>query len=147
LLSVGLVFAVAIFAGFCYLYLVNLFKTTHDTVMELPPTWSEVCICGRTFSVPQAYTFHKRSCQKTKKRLANALHRAKEEWEARKRRKTGETEAEQQALDGSSDSHMAVLPEPVSNVLDDPTCVSPEVRLSFRHYLLLPKGNDYPLDH
>jgi hypothetical protein len=56
--------------------------------MDLPPAWSQVCICGRTFSLPQAYTCHKRSCQKTKKRLSSALDKAKEVWQARKRRKS-----------------------------------------------------------
>jgi hypothetical protein len=56
--------------------------------MSLSPAWCQVCVCGRTFSVPQAYTFHKRSCQKTKKRLSSALEKAKEVWQAKKRRKT-----------------------------------------------------------
>ena len=55
--------------------------------MDLPPAWCQVCVCGRTFSVPQAYTFHKRSCQKTKKRLSSALDKAKEVWQSKKRRK------------------------------------------------------------
>jgi len=56
--------------------------------MNVPAAWHEVCICGRTFSVPQAYTCHKRTCQKTKKRLASALDKAREVWEARKRKRT-----------------------------------------------------------
>jgi|ERR1700679_202851 hypothetical protein len=55
--------------------------------MDLSPAWCQVCVCGRTFSVPQAYTFHKRSCQQTKKHLSNALDKAKEVWQSRKRRK------------------------------------------------------------
>lgn len=62
-------------------------------MMDLPPAWNQVCICGRTFSLPQAYTCHKRSCQKTKKRLSGALDKAKEVWQARKRRKSQATEA------------------------------------------------------
>jgi hypothetical protein len=58
--------------------------------MDLPPAWSQACACGRLFSVPQAYTCHKRSCQKTKKRLSCALEKAKEVWQAKKRRKTEE---------------------------------------------------------
>jgi hypothetical protein len=54
--------------------------------MDLPPAWRQVCVCGRTFSVPQAYTFHQRSCQKTKKRLSSALDKAKEVWQSKKRR-------------------------------------------------------------
>lgn len=55
--------------------------------MDQLPAWYYVCVCSRTFSVPQAYTFHKRSCQKTKKRLSNALDKAKEVWQSKKRRK------------------------------------------------------------
>jgi hypothetical protein len=62
------------------------------------PAWHQVCTCGRTFCVPQAFTHHKNSCRKTKKRLASALERAREVWVAKKRRKVdGNT-----ALEGSS---------------------------------------------
>ena len=56
----------------------------HHLAMDLPSAWCQVCVCGRTFSVPQAYTGHKRSCQKTKKRLSSALDKAKEVWQSRK---------------------------------------------------------------
>jgi hypothetical protein len=59
----------------------------HHLAMDLPSAWCQVCVCGRTFSVPQAYTCHKRSCQKTKKRLSSALDKAKEVWQSRKCRK------------------------------------------------------------
>ena len=39
------------------------------------------------FSLPQAYTFHKCSCQKTKKWLSNALDKAKEVWQSKKHQK------------------------------------------------------------
>jgi hypothetical protein len=55
--------------------------------MDLPPAWSQICVCGRAFSAPQAYTFHQRSCQRTKKRLLGALEKAKDILQARKRRK------------------------------------------------------------
>jgi hypothetical protein len=90
--------------------------------MDLPPTWCETCICGRTFSLPQAYTFHKRSCQKTKKRLASALEKAKDAWQAKKRQKM-----EAKALAGSSDSHP--VPDPVPN--EAPVVSAPEVRFLF----------------
>jgi hypothetical protein len=54
---------------------------------DLLPAWCQVCVCSRTFSVPQAYTFHKRSCQKTRKRLSSALDKAKEVWQSKKRQK------------------------------------------------------------
>jgi hypothetical protein len=55
--------------------------------MDLPPAWSQTCVCGRAFSLPQAYTFHQRSCQRTKKRLLGALEKAKDILQAKKRRK------------------------------------------------------------
>lgn len=59
-------------------------------LMDSPSAWYQVCACGRTFGVLQAYSYHKRSCQKTKKRLASALEKVKEVWEAKKRRKIEE---------------------------------------------------------
>jgi hypothetical protein len=56
--------------------------------MNVSPAWSQACICGRTFSVPRAYTCHTRSCPKAKKRLSSALQKAKEAFHANKRRKT-----------------------------------------------------------
>ena len=58
--------------------------------MDLPSAWCHHCVCGRTFSVPQAYSCHKHSCQKTKKRLSGALEKAKEAWQVKKRRKVEE---------------------------------------------------------
>ena len=55
--------------------------------MDLPLAWSQTCVCGRPFSLPQAYAFHQRSCQRTKKRLLGALEKAKDILQARKRRK------------------------------------------------------------
>jgi len=58
------------------------------------------------FSVPQAYTFHKRSCQKTKKRLSCALEKAKEVWEAKKRRKTEEVTRIQETAESASNHNV-----------------------------------------
>ena len=55
--------------------------------MDLPPVWSQTCLCGRTLLTPRAYTCHTRSCPKTKKRLSSALEKAKEIFQANKRRK------------------------------------------------------------
>jgi hypothetical protein len=57
-------------------------------IAEMPSAWFELCLCRRTFSVPQAYTLHQRSCRKSKKRLADALDMAKV-LQARKRQKVG----------------------------------------------------------
>src|ERR1700722_15003393 len=67
--------------------------------MEVQSAWCEVCVCGRTFSVPQAYTCHKRSCSRTKKRLANALDKAKGVWQAKKRQKLEEKIAKEASMD------------------------------------------------
>jgi hypothetical protein len=84
--------------------------------------WCQTCICARTFLVPQAYTFHKRSCQKTKKRLAGALEKAKEVWQAKKRQKT-----EGNVL--AHPSNMDTVPDTVPN--EAPSAPAPEVRFLF----------------
>jgi hypothetical protein len=97
--------------------------------MDLPLAWCQVCICGRTFSLPQAYTYHKRSCQKTKKRLAGALEKAKEVWQTNKRRET-EAKAAKGALGlrSSESSHLNALPV-ATTASEPPTpAASPEVR-------------------
>ena len=55
--------------------------------MDSPPAWSQICVCGRAFLLPQTYTFHQRSCQRTKKRLFGALEKVKDSLQARTRRK------------------------------------------------------------
>ena len=78
--------------------------------MDVPPAWSQACICGHIFSVPQAYTYHKRSCHKTKKRLSCALEKAKEVWQARKRRKTEEATRIEETAVSSSNQEVAAQP-------------------------------------
>jgi hypothetical protein len=46
-----------------------------------------LCSCGRSFINLGALRYHQHSCGKTKKRLAEALVKAKEVWAARKRRR------------------------------------------------------------
>ena len=85
--------------------------------MEFPSAWYQVCICGRTFSVPQAYTYHKRSCEQTKKRLAGALDKAKEVWQVKKRQRLEEktvaerTNAPEPAQNDSGCLTMPFVPE------------------------------------
>ena len=55
--------------------------------MDLPPTWSQTCVCGHAFLLLQAYTFHQRSCRRMKKWLLGALEKAKDILQARKRHK------------------------------------------------------------
>jgi hypothetical protein len=47
----------------------------------------ETCICGRSFTQHSAYNYHRRNCKRGKKRLSEALAKAKEFC---KRRKTHE---------------------------------------------------------
>lgn len=55
--------------------------------MEMPPAWSQACMCGQTFSAPHTYTYHIRTCPRTRKRLSSALEKAREVLQAKKRRK------------------------------------------------------------
>lgn len=57
--------------------------------MDVPPAsaWSQACMCGQTFSAPHTYTYHMRTCPQTKKRLSSALEKAREVFQAKKRRK------------------------------------------------------------
>jgi|ERR1700722_2734703 len=95
--------------------------------MDLPPAWNQTCICGRTFSLQQAYTYHKRSCQKTKKRLSTALEKAKEAWMVRKRRKTDPNAEVAAQAPGSPPGLLKPVP------LQGPSTL--EVRLSIRFFL------------
>jgi hypothetical protein len=72
--------------------------------------------------VQQAYTCHKRSCQKTKKRLAGALEKAKEVWQANKRQKR-EAKATKEALALAGHDHIRVLTHtvPVPIAAEPPT--------------------------
>ena len=102
--------------------------------MELPPAWSQICSCGRSFSVPQAYTCHKRSCTKSKKRLAGALEKAKEVWQAKKRQKVDVSARETSIRPPNLNGMAAPVPtEPT------PTSVVPNipVRSLFQRVLLL----------
>src|ERR1700678_1333638 len=94
--------------------------------MDLPPAWSQACICGRVFSVPQAFSCHKRSCPSSKKRLSSALERAKEARQSRKRQKAEEDQ--RTALEGASNQNDTSCPSPVEAL--NYSCVYPEVRLS-----------------
>jgi hypothetical protein len=99
--------------------------------MDLPPAWSQSCICGRIFSLPQAYTFHQRGCQKTKKRMLGALEKARDILQAKKRRKT-EVVAD---TGPSSQLEVADLAHAPVNDLPIPT-VHSEVRVPFNQVKL-----------
>jgi hypothetical protein len=80
--------------------------------MDLPPAWSQTCVCGRAFSLPQAYTFHQRSCQRTKKRLLGALEKAKGILQARKRRKVESVPPAQNPAEAGPSSQLVDLAHP-----------------------------------
>jgi hypothetical protein len=67
----------------------------------------QTCICGKSFSRPETYTHHTRNCTKTKKRLADALVKAKEVWRARKRSRLAVCASEQESAAFSQDVVLA----------------------------------------
>ena len=56
-------------------------------------SYCQQCLCGRSFSDTGAFTRHKKSCLKGKKRLANALSHAKESYHSKKCRIEDESSA------------------------------------------------------
>jgi hypothetical protein len=80
--------------------------------MDVLPAWSQACICGQVFSVPQAYTYHKRSCQKMKKQLLCALEMVKEVWQAKKHQKMEQMSCNEVA---ECSSHQNVAAKLLSN--------------------------------
>jgi len=57
------------------------------SVVEMFSTsFCQVCLCGRSFDNAGAFTRHRKTCSKGKKRLANALGHAKESYHSKKRR-------------------------------------------------------------
>ena len=62
-------------------------------LMNLNNEACEVCACGRTFYLVSAYTNHRRSCKKTKVRLAGVLGKAQENWRQRKKQRTDAQDA------------------------------------------------------
>jgi hypothetical protein len=104
--------------------------------MDLPPAWSQSCVCGRAFSLPQAYAFHQRSCQRTKKRLLGALGKVKDILQARKRRKLESVLSVQNTgVEAGPPSQLVDLAHPNDLYI---SAVPPEVRLPFNrvHHLL-----------
>lgn len=45
------------------------------------------CVCGRSFSQVNAMSHHRRTCKKSKTRLASALSLAQENWNRKKARR------------------------------------------------------------
>ena len=102
--------------------------------MNLPPGWSQDCICGRTFTVPHAYTNHSRLCKKAKTRLSSALDKARQIWQANKHRKT---EAAQPEAPRSREMEEVVQPEATSP-REAEEVTQPETTGSLRQLAALP---------
>jgi len=56
---------------------------------DLDQVFIQTCVCGRTFTGLNAFTWHEKSCVKGKKRLSGALSRAKEAYQSKKARIQG----------------------------------------------------------
>jgi hypothetical protein len=63
-------------------------QTGDQQILQTPLGFSQVCQCGRSFTHINALSNHHRSCPTTKKRLHDALAKAKEMWHSRKRIRT-----------------------------------------------------------
>ena len=99
------------------------------------PAWFQACVCGRTFATPQAFSYHRRSCLKAKKRLSDALDKAREVLRTRKRRKI---DPSHQVVEGSSNQNVpAEPPSNLNSLLPD----HPQVRTHVRSTLWLMKGS------
>lgn len=61
------------------------------------------CSCGRTFTQLNVYTNHHQTCKKIKKNLSSALAKAKEVWDNREKRCTGDSVGECSNSSGISD--------------------------------------------
>jgi hypothetical protein len=99
------------------------------------PAWSQACVCGRTFAVPQGFSHHQRGCLKAKKRLSDALEKTREVLRARKRRKI---DLSHQVVEGSSNQNVQAEPlSHVNSLLEDHL----QVRIHVRSALWLMDGS------
>lgn len=80
----------------------------------LEPLSELKCLCGKIFHQQSALSNHRRNCQRSSKRLTNALAVAKDAWEARKRKKREKTE------DGDNPVTFSDAPMVVDNDVPSP---------------------------
>ena len=52
--------------------------------LDMPPAWSQACMCGRTFSMPHTHTYHMHTCLQMKKQLSSAMEKAREVLQVKK---------------------------------------------------------------
>ena len=76
-----------------------------------------ICLCGRTFSQSSALSYHKRSCKPSKRRLDGALEKAKEVWDAKKKRRVEAIEL------GRKNSSHSETTDVSAHVVDDISAV------------------------
>ena len=87
-------------------------------------TFTQTCVCGREFSDLGAFTRHEKGCRKGKKRLSNALAKAKEIYQAKKVKLTAT---------GSRSSLDRDDAGPSSSTANNPSAVPEEQLLSILH--------------
>jgi hypothetical protein len=81
--------------------------------MSTDSSFSVVCCCTRTFFQQNAYTNHKRVCQRSRRHLAGALEKAKEVWAEKKRQRlTGLSSQSLESQLGASDLRVQPLDGP-----------------------------------
>src|SRR5438128_81936 len=68
--------------------------------------FTQTCVCGRTFTGLNAFTWHEKGCAKGKKRLAGALSRAKEAYRSKKARIQEPIASDQAAQLAESNQHV-----------------------------------------
>lgn len=95
---------------------------------NLSPSYT--CVCGRSHDRPGTLALHQRSCGKTKKRLFGALEKAKDTWNAKKKRRLERPGNQSLTIEGPSTS--VPDPTPTSYVGDEENVVDHEVCFSTR---------------
>ena len=78
-------------------------------------SYSQICLCGRSFDNAGAFTRHKKTCPRGKKRLANALSHAKESYRTKRCRVE---ESEENASSSQAEGLEAVSHTATSRVSD-----------------------------
>jgi hypothetical protein len=79
--------------------------------LEVSDPCTTTCLCGKTFYQLGAFNCHKRTCHKTKKRLAGALAKAKEVWISRKRMRMEDSAVSQVADSNSVEMEVIINPK------------------------------------
>ena len=87
-------------------------------------SYSQICLCGRSFDNAGAFTRHKKTCPRGKKRLANALSHAKESYRIKRCR----VEESEETASSSQAEGLEVVSHTADGVLDDTSGVSDSIR-------------------